>query len=135
MPRAERRTVAADLTEPLPEPLLAAGFDPGVPVAWLAEGVLVYLESRTVHRLLGEITALSCPGSRFAAESGARRPGPADLGGVEALWLSGGPDGPDVVLPPLGWSIEVESLGDAAAGYGRPAGGSTVSSFVTAERR
>ncbi len=94
VPRAERRTVAADLTEPLPEPLLAAGFDPGVPVAWLAEGVLVYLEPATVHRLLGEITALSCPGSRFAAESGARRPGPADSGGVEALWLSGGRTAP-----------------------------------------
>lgn len=133
-PGADRRVVAADLSEPIDGPLSAAGLDPAAPVAWLAEGVLVYLEPAVVRQLLGEVTALSVPGSRFAAESGARAPQSGQAHGVETLWRSGGVDGPAALLPDLGWSVEEHRLTDLAAAYGRPIGVESAASFVTATR-
>jgi methyltransferase (TIGR00027 family) len=98
-PLADRRIVAADLSEPLADPLRASGFDSSSPTAWLAEGVLVYLPPEIVRRLLGEVTELSAAGSRLAAESGARLPAADEARGVETLWRSGRSDGADVLLP------------------------------------
>jgi methyltransferase (TIGR00027 family) len=134
VPRADRRVVAADLSEPIADPLRASGFDPGSPTAWLAEGVLVYLEPEIVRRLLGQVTELSAPGSRLAAESGARLPAADEARGAETLWRSGRADGADALLPDLGWTVRTHRLGDLAAGYGRPIGVETVSSFATATR-
>jgi methyltransferase (TIGR00027 family) len=53
--------------------LLAAGLDPGRPIAWSAEGLLGYLPPAAQDRLLDTITELSAPGSRVATES---RPNP-----------------------------------------------------------
>ncbi|MFJ7213111.1 SAM-dependent methyltransferase [Amycolatopsis sp. NPDC098790] len=72
-PTAERRVVAADLREDWPEALRAAGFDPALPTAWSAEGLLGYLPPDAQDRLLETITELSAPGSRVATES---RPNP-----------------------------------------------------------
>ncbi|HEU0190738.1 MAG TPA: class I SAM-dependent methyltransferase [Mycobacterium sp.] len=68
-PTAERRTVATDLRDDWPAALRAAGFDPGQPTAWSAEGLLGYLPPDAQDRLLDTITALSAPGSRCAVES------------------------------------------------------------------
>ncbi|MEB3071873.1 class I SAM-dependent methyltransferase [[Mycobacterium] vasticus] len=68
-PVAERRTVAIDLRQDWPAALTAAGFDPAVPTAWLAEGLLMYLPADGQDRLFDQITALSAPGSRIAAET------------------------------------------------------------------
>jgi methyltransferase (TIGR00027 family) len=68
-PTAQRRTVAIDLRDDWPTALEAAGFDPSVPTAWSAEGLLGYLPPEAQDRLLDTITALSAPGSRFATES------------------------------------------------------------------
>jgi len=68
-PAAERRTVAIDLRQDWPAALTAAGFDPAAPTAWLAEGLLMYLPAEGQDRLFEQITELSAPGSRIAAET------------------------------------------------------------------
>jgi methyltransferase (TIGR00027 family) len=67
-PTATRRTVAIDLREDWPSALRAAGLDTGAPIAWCAEGLLIYLPSDAQDRLFGDITALSVAGSTVATE-------------------------------------------------------------------
>ncbi|MGU3502032.1 class I SAM-dependent methyltransferase [Mycobacterium sp. C31M] len=68
-PTAIRREVAIDLRQDWPAALRAAGFDDTAPTAWLAEGLLMYLPGDAQDRLFEQITALSAPGSRIAAET------------------------------------------------------------------
>lgn len=68
-PSADRREVPIDLRQDWPAALRAAGFDPGRPTAWLAEGLLMYLPADAQDRLFTQVTELSAPGSRLAAES------------------------------------------------------------------
>jgi methyltransferase (TIGR00027 family) len=70
-PSAERRAVAIDLRQDWPAALREAGFDPAVPTAWLAEGLLMYLPAEAQDRLFTQIGELSAPGSRVAAETAA----------------------------------------------------------------
>jgi methyltransferase (TIGR00027 family) len=48
--------------------LQEAGFDPSVPTAWSAEGLLPYLSAAGQDLLLDRILELSATGSRIAAE-------------------------------------------------------------------
>lgn len=73
-PSAERHEVAMDLRFDWPAALRAAGFDPTVPTAWLAEGLLMYLPADAQDRLFENIDALSAPGSRVSAETVANHP-------------------------------------------------------------
>ncbi|MEH3131131.1 MAG: class I SAM-dependent methyltransferase [Mycolicibacterium neoaurum] len=68
-PTATRVEVAIDLRQDWPTALRAAGFDDAVPTAWLAEGLLMYLPGDAQDRLFEQITELSAPGSRIAAET------------------------------------------------------------------
>ncbi|MDY6995446.1 MAG: class I SAM-dependent methyltransferase [Actinomycetota bacterium] len=68
-PTAELRTVTVDLRQDWPAALAAAGFDAGLPTAWIAEGLLGYLPPDAQDRLLDTIGELSAPGSRLAVES------------------------------------------------------------------
>src|SRR3954469_3323890 len=68
-PTALRREVPIDLRNDWPKALREAGFDPSVPTAWLAEGLLMYLPADAQDRLFENITALSAPGSRISAET------------------------------------------------------------------
>ena len=61
-PTAQRRVVAVDLRDDWPTALRDAGFDPGRPSAWSAEGLLMYLPPDAQDRLFDNITALSAPG-------------------------------------------------------------------------
>ncbi|HEX7323630.1 MAG TPA: class I SAM-dependent methyltransferase [Mycobacterium sp.] len=70
-PSCDRRAVAIDLRQDWPAALCAAGFDPAAPTAWLAEGLLMYLPAEAQDRLFEQITELSAPGSRVAAETAA----------------------------------------------------------------
>ena len=67
-PIAQRRSVGIDLREDWPTALKAAGFDPTIPTAWLAEGLLIYLPPDAQDRLFDTITTLSAPGSTVATE-------------------------------------------------------------------
>ncbi|MFV0495142.1 class I SAM-dependent methyltransferase [Mycobacterium sp.] len=68
-PKSDRRAVAVDLRQDWPAALRAAGFDPAVPTAWLAEGLLMYLPAEAQDRLFAQVGELSPPGSRVAAET------------------------------------------------------------------
>jgi methyltransferase (TIGR00027 family) len=68
-PTCSRRAVAIDLRQDWPAALKAAGFDPGAPTAWLAEGLLMYLPAEAQDELFEQITALSATGSRLSAEA------------------------------------------------------------------
>ncbi len=68
-PTADRRTVPIDLRDDWAAALTAAGFDPGQPTAWLAEGLLPYLPADAQDRLFEILTSLSAPGSRVAVEA------------------------------------------------------------------
>lgn len=68
-PSVTRHAVPVDLRFDWPKALRENGFDPSVPTAWLAEGLLMYLPADAQDRLFENITALSSSGSRIAAES------------------------------------------------------------------
>jgi methyltransferase (TIGR00027 family) len=68
-PTSDRRVVAIDLRFDWPAALTEAGFDPGQPTAWSAEGLLGYLPPDAQDRLLDTMTRLSAPGSWLATES------------------------------------------------------------------
>jgi methyltransferase (TIGR00027 family) len=70
-PTADRHEVAIDLRQDWPAALIAAGFDPKAPTAWLAEGLLMYLPADAQDRLFSQISDLSATGSRVAAETAA----------------------------------------------------------------
>ncbi|MFC7621306.1 SAM-dependent methyltransferase [Microlunatus sp. GCM10028923] len=67
-PRCRRTVVRADLRDDWPADLIAAGFDPTRPTAWLIEGLLMYLERADNDSLLERIGGLSAPGSAIALE-------------------------------------------------------------------
>ena len=67
-PTARRVTVPVDLRHDWPAALTAAGFDPRLPTAWLAEGLLPYLPADAERLLFERVHALSAPGSRIAVE-------------------------------------------------------------------
>lgn len=66
-PTAQLRTVAVDLRADWPAALIGAGFDARRPTAWIAEDCSA-ISPAGQDRLLDQITALSVPGSRMAAE-------------------------------------------------------------------
>jgi methyltransferase (TIGR00027 family) len=70
-PSADRHEVAIDLRQDWPAALIATGFDPKAPTAWLAEGLLMYLPADAQDRLFAQISELSAAGSRIAAETAA----------------------------------------------------------------
>ncbi|MFI5607273.1 SAM-dependent methyltransferase [Amycolatopsis sp. NPDC051903] len=125
-PACERIEVPVDLRDDWGAKLVEAGFDAGVPTAWLAEGLLVYLEHAEAARLLEEVTRLSAPGSRVSFEH--RPEGDADgllqrareVGGrVTQLWRGGlGSEAPDW-LTRHGWHPETFTIKALATEYGR----------------
>lgn len=72
--RADRREVAVDLRDDWPQALVDGGFDPSLPTAWLAEGLLIYLPAGAQEQLFTGIDSLSSPGSRVAVEEGRPMP-------------------------------------------------------------
>jgi methyltransferase (TIGR00027 family) len=67
-PLATHVGVPIDLRQDWPAALRAAGFDPGAPTAWAAEGLLPYLTAAAQGLLFERIAGLSAPGSRAAVE-------------------------------------------------------------------
>jgi methyltransferase (TIGR00027 family) len=67
--KARRVAVAVDLRDDWPAALIAAGFVPAQPTAWLAEGLLPYLPGDAQDRLFDLVTAHSAAGSRIAVEA------------------------------------------------------------------
>jgi methyltransferase (TIGR00027 family) len=74
---AARHEIAVDLREDWPSAVRAAGFDPALPSAWLAEGLLMYLPATAQEQLFSGIDSLAAPTSRVAVEE--QLPMPAEL--------------------------------------------------------
>jgi methyltransferase (TIGR00027 family) len=133
-PTADRRAVAVDLRDDWPSALKQAGFDPGQPTAWSAEGLLIYLPPEAQDRLFDEITALSAPGSQLATEfhpDGGSMMGDR-AGAITEQWRDQGFElnMPDLVyagerkpvaeyLTKQGWDVSTRSRPDVFAAYGR----------------
>jgi methyltransferase (TIGR00027 family) len=139
-PACERVVVPADLREDWASALRAAGFDPGVPAAWLAEGLLVYLSYEDADRMLTTVSELSAPGSRVSFEHRtAETPdsllarAKAAPGGehVTRLWKGGLGDQAPQWLREHGWEPATVTRSELAAGYGRQ-NEQTPDGFVTA---
>ncbi|MFJ9469372.1 class I SAM-dependent methyltransferase [Streptomyces caniferus] len=125
VPRCERITVTADLREDWPGALAAAGHDPAVPTAWIAEGLLIYLPEDAVELLLARISTQSAAGSRMGLTLGSRgvieRFGTdAVPGSAASMWVSEMPDDPVGWLAGHGWEADSHTLRERATAYGRP---------------
>ncbi|WP_110943942.1 class I SAM-dependent methyltransferase [Streptomyces niger] len=123
--RCERITVPVDLHEDWPGALTAAGHDPAVPTAWIAEGLLIYLPADAVELLLARISRQSAAGSRMGLTLGSRgvieRFGAdAAPGSAASMWVSEMPDDPVGWLAGYGWDADIHTLRERAAVYGRP---------------
>lgn len=108
-PTADLRAVPIDLRHDWPKALREAGFDASQPTAWVAEGLLAFLPPTAQDLLLDNVTALSAPGSRLAAEIFINAP-EADNGqsanlldAATARWRE---HGLDIELSALGWDGE-----------------------------
>ncbi|MFB9923576.1 SAM-dependent methyltransferase [Amycolatopsis halotolerans] len=140
-PKCERTAVPVDLRDNWSAALKNAGFDPGQPTVWLAEGLLIYLSRDEAERLLTAVTELSAPGSRISFEHrpDGERDGLLDharnVGGeVTSLWLGGlAGDAPEW-LAEHGWRPETVTVAELAVQYGREPLDSTRGGFVTATR-
>lgn len=140
-PRCERTTVIADLREDWAGRLRDAGFDPSLPTAWLAEGLLIYLAEDAAAALLDGVGEASAPGSRLAVEDGVGSAWLMELGRrhpdqfpAAPLWKGGLGDASASWLEGHGWRVERHGLADVAASHGRPAPDGTLSGFLAAER-
>ena len=135
-PTATRRTVAIDLRDDWVAALIAAGFDPNVPTAWIAEGLLIYLPPEAQDRLFDNITALSASGSRLATEQMDMSKLPADwaqqltdrsrLGGstidLASLFYTGERNTAGDYLTTHGWDVTIRTGEEAfeANGFAMP---------------
>ncbi|MFJ7250087.1 SAM-dependent methyltransferase [Kitasatospora sp. NPDC098652] len=140
VPSCRREVLPGDLLDPgWPRRLVAAGFDPQLPTAWLAEGLLVYLSAEQAAGLLTAVGSLSAPGSRLLMERGrdvSRGPEDPALAHVTELWQGGlGPE-TDQWLNAHGWQARTTSLAEVGAAYGRPLpeGAGRTSGFIEAVR-
>ncbi|MDR7277310.1 SAM-dependent methyltransferase [Catenuloplanes atrovinosus] len=128
-----RVVVAADLREDWLAKLTDAGFRPGLPAVFVAEGLLMYFTPEQSDDLLREITAASAPGSRFLSEYPARQPTEdfllsrcaddidrAAAAGLSALLKSGPAVEPSGWLTGYGWKPEVTDVASLVAELGRP---------------
>jgi methyltransferase (TIGR00027 family) len=68
-PIASHVSVGVDLRQDWPKALVDAGFDPSVPTAWSAEGLLPYLGAEAQDVLFDGIQSLSAHASRIAVEA------------------------------------------------------------------
>ena len=131
-PTAERTTVAIDLREDWPAALVEAGFDPKLPTAWSAEGLLVYLPPDAQDRLFDNIAGLSASGSRIATEHMDLRNIPSDWAdrltersrrigsniNLAELFYSGDRNPAADYLKDHGWHIDVQTTAQIYAANG-----------------
>jgi methyltransferase (TIGR00027 family) len=126
-PACSRVVVPVDLVTDWPTALVSAGFSPDLPTAWIAEGLLQYLGEEDRKRLLGTISGLSAPGSRFAFDhmdaSADEREAVVDaLAKIRSMGAEfiATVDDPAGWLTAHGWRVAVDRIPALAVVYGRP---------------
>ncbi|QCH26138.1 class I SAM-dependent methyltransferase [Mycobacteroides salmoniphilum] len=131
---SDRREVAVDLRDDWPAALLAAGFDPDVPTAWSAEGLIIYLPSAAQDLLFERVVALSAPGSQIAVEATRGTPDIAKWGEIMKKYADDGHPMSKVDISSLfydeeradveewlaarGWTVQGAHALELAAAYG-----------------
>ncbi len=122
----DRRIVRADLAQPWTQKLVDAGFDPRQPAAFLAEGLLMYLDEPSALRLLEAIRTVAAPGSWIGLDlvNTDMLTSPYTAGLMKGLAKAGCPwnfgvDDPQALLARHGWQATVASPGDPEVSYGR----------------
>ena len=124
---ARRVLVSVDLREDWPEALLAAGFEPSHPSAWLVEGLLPYPPASAEADLFDRIDALASTGSRIAVEqvdAGLLVERSEELSALlgidlaELMYLDRRPDPADR-LRRRGWSVSCTAATDFAKAHQR----------------
>ncbi|NRQ35405.1 SAM-dependent methyltransferase [Nonomuraea sp. NN258] len=125
-PRCARVVVPADLTDAAwTSELAAAGFDPGVPTAWLAEGLFFYLTEHQADQVLSGIGRSSAAGSALGldhvgtpvlADAQSRR-WLASMDERDRGWHSA-VDRPEHWLAGYGWQADVRRSTDADLAHG-----------------
>jgi methyltransferase (TIGR00027 family) len=132
VPKAKRVTIGGDLRDDWSGTLTGAGFDPSVPTAWLAEGLLLYLPSAAERALIEAVDGLSVTESALAyevklgTESAAVRESAIysaakERIGADLLALFGGGPRPDSAgdLTTRGWRTSVHTAFDFTRRHGR----------------
>jgi len=115
-PVCPRIPVSCDLRSDWSKALLAAGFHPENPTAWVVEGVLVYLDEDTVNDVIRAITALSAPGSRMGLDTASHGQSKSSLW---PLRRSTAPLDPVMWLAEHGWTADVSSARDVLCAHSR----------------
>lgn len=131
IPQVKRTPVEADLRGNWSAALLDAGFCPGLPTTWVAEGLLLYLPADAELVLMRTVNTFSEPGSRLfyevklAVESPAVRDSPLYSSalaqtGIDLLALFSATPRPDsaALLASLGWRVSVHTVFDFTTRYG-----------------
>jgi methyltransferase (TIGR00027 family) len=124
--KCERRAVAADLTGPWQERLVAARFLPESPACYLLEGFLFYLPGEVLERILDAVATWAAPGSRIAFDvvNSAMFTSPYTKPWVDMQAASGAPwlgalEDPVGFLSARGWDASLSQAGQPDANYGR----------------
>ena len=129
IPACQRVVISTDLREDWPTAVAQAGFDPGEPTAWLAEGISMYLTRDEWNHLLDRVGQLSAPGSRLGFEYADQATlqhmidavdEPADVTFIKTLWRSDGQTDTTSWLSRNGWQAQDYAATERARSYGRP---------------
>ena len=125
-PMCDRRTVRVDLAQAWTKKLIDAGFDPRRPAAFLAEGLLMYLDEPAVLRLLDGLRTVAAPGSWIGLDlvNTDMLTSPYTAGLMKGLAKAGCPwnfgvDDPQELLARYGWQASVASPADPEVSHGR----------------
>jgi methyltransferase (TIGR00027 family) len=125
-PRSARVALAADLAADWPAMLHTAGFDAAAPSAWLAEGLLQYLDAGTVEAIFARVSALAAPGSVFLYDVVGRSLLDSPLlartlrmmSELGAPWIYG-TDDPTGLVTRHGWEAAAIDPGEVGSRWGR----------------
>lgn len=126
-PACRRQTLGTDLAGAgWAEQLQVAGYDPRTPSAWLAEGLLMYLDAPAVQRLLLTTARLAAPGSWLGADlfNTVVLTAPLLRPLIQMMAAQGAPwhfasDDPAALFADAGWTAAVTEVREAGARYGR----------------
>jgi len=115
-PTCSHYLLGVDLTQPWEESLLAIGYSPDMPSIWLIEGLLMYLMTDQVERLLSTVSRLTAIGSYIGLDL-------INLAGLNYEpyrgYIQFGHDEPEKLLGQYGWQADVLQPGDPEANFGR----------------
>ncbi len=125
-PACLRRPIAADLTEPWQDRLLAAGYARSEPACFLLEGFLFYLPQDQLERVLDQVATFAAPGSGIGFDvvnsvtltSPYTKPWLDMQATAGAPWL-GAIDDPIGFLSARGWAAHLTQGGQPDAHYDR----------------